>query len=203
VSEPMPPDDQAAGDALAQRIAGDMSRMMRGEAKRRGGAAIFSAAAMIGVAFWYLFRARASDRLLPVLVAIGVLLAGVLAAASLRLRRWMPGLLVAALLVTLGFAALASGRGLYAPAGLDCAAIEWLFAALTAAPAVLALKKNGDPIDPWRVMAWTALGGSIGAACLWIICPAREAIDHALVFHTGALIVAVLLMRAWAVRAAR
>lgn len=205
MSEPMPPEDQARGDALSQTIAGDVAALMRGEAKRRGLAAVVSVTSLLGLLAFFLVRARAvlGERLVPVVAACGVLVGGVAAAAALKMRKWTPMVLGLALLIAVGFTAFVAGHGWYPMNGLECAAVEGLFAGVTVAPAAMMMRKNGDPVDPWRVMTWTALGGSIGAACLWIACPARDALEHSLAFHLGAVVLAIGLMRTWALRAAR
>lgn len=183
-------------DPLAEKGIAAIASMMREETSRRRNAVIVAMVAIGLLLAFFLVRARAAgERLAVVLAVCGAALLVVLGSSALRMRRMMPVALGVGAVITLAFVAAAGDRGLYAHVGLHCAAIELLFVAVTALPLLLAMRKNADPVDPWRVAAWTALGGAIGAACLSIACSAHAALEHTLVFHAGAVAAALVLMR--------
>jgi hypothetical protein len=98
----------------------------------------------------------------------------------------------------------ASGAGLEVAIGLKCVALELLAASIPLATALL-LVRGGSLSASWALFAGVSAAGALaGHAALHLACPVRTAAPHLFVFHTGGVLLAVLLgLSAWRLRRLR
>jgi hypothetical protein len=184
------PAPEAPPKAVLARVAAAIAAETR-RARALTGRAAGVAAGVAWVAF--LLFARHHETAAPVWIGAVVvgLAALAVAIAGPRLGGWVAAATVGA--STLFALVAGTGRELEPAAGLHCFVSELLAGTAAFGAAMWMRRRHGEAETPWSFAAVAAAGALAGQAALNVVCGARDALPHLLVFHTGGVLVAAAL----------